>query len=128
MVKSRLLIFVAAFSILSVGALYAGRSHPLATNVTSNSTSTAVAAPSVDLKTFWGQVVCSSGACAQTQAIYGDIDTDAANGVLICTLSLSGTVQAQDVCASSSAGYVSYYVVTTGTSGTAARGDVYVIY
>ena len=75
MVKSRLLIFVAAFSILSVGALYAGRSHPLATNVTSNSTSTAVAAPSVDLKTFWGQVVCSSGACAQTQAIYGDIDT-----------------------------------------------------
>lgn len=99
----------------------------LAAGVTTNTTSTAVVAITGP-KTFWGQVVCSSGACTQTQAIYGDIDNDAANGVLLCTLTLSGTPRAQDVCATSTAPYRYFYVVTTSTTGTGARGDVYALY
>lgn len=99
----------------------------LASSVTTNTTSTAVAGLRGN-KTFWGEVVCSSGACAQTIAIYGDRDNDAANGVLLCTLTLSGTPRAQDVCAGSTAAYPYYYVVTTGTSGTSATGAVYALY
>jgi len=99
----------------------------IASGVTTNTTSTAVAGVP-GTKTFWGQVVCSSGACTQTQAIYGDQDNNAANGVLLCTLTLSGTPRAQDVCAGSTAAYPYYYVVTTNTTGTAATGAVYVNY
>lgn len=106
----------------------AGRLHTIASNITSDTTSVAMTAPSIDFKTFWGQVVCSAGTCTQTQAIYGDVDGDGANGVLLCTMTLSDTTRAQDVCASSTAIYVYYYVVTTSTSGTGARGDVYAIY
>lgn len=126
-------------SLLAIGLLWMGVAfgyvavQPLAVNVTTNTTSTALPAEVADthnprVKTFWGQVVCSSGACTQTQAIYGDVDADGANGVLLCTLTLSGTPRAQDVCAGSTAPYRYYYVVTTGTTGTAARGDVYAMY
>ena len=95
--------------------------------VTTNTTSAAVAIGTGE-KTFYGNVVCSSGACAQTQAIYGDVDSDAANGVLLCTLTLSGTTRKDDACPVVTANFAYYYVVTTATSGTAATGAVYVMY
>jgi hypothetical protein len=98
----------------------------VASAITTNTTSTANIVP-VGKKTFYGQVVCSSGACVQTQAIYGDIDSDAANGVLLCTLTLSATTRDQAVCVID-ASHSFYYVVTTATSGTAATGAIYAMY
>jgi hypothetical protein len=99
----------------------------LASAVTTNTTSTAVIAYTGP-KTIYGQVVCSSGACVQTQAIYGDIDNDAANGILLCTLTLSGTTRAQDACTVITAAFKYFYVITTATSGTSAAGAVYAQY
>lgn len=101
-------------------------STQLASSVTTNTTSAAVALP-VGYKTIYGQVV-GTGSVAQTQAIYGDIDNDAANGVLLCTLTLSGTTRAQDACPVITANFSYYYVVTTATSGTSATGAVYAMY
>jgi hypothetical protein len=103
------------------------RSTTVMSAVTTNTTTTAVALP-IGVKTLYGQVVCSSGACVQTQAIYGDIDNDAANGILLCTLTLSGTTRAQDACAPMSANFSYYYVITKATSGTAAAGAIYAKY
>lgn len=97
----------------------------LASGVTTNTTSSAVAGVT-GTKTIWGEVVCSSGACAQTQAIYGARENGAANGLLLCTLALSGTARAQDVCTGVTADYPYLYVITTNTSGTAAEGGTYV--
>ena len=97
----------------------------IASGVTTNTTSSAVAGVS-GTKTIWGEVVCSSGACAQTQAIYGARENGAANGLLLCTLALSGTARAQDVCTGVTADYPYLYVITTNTSGTAAEGGTYV--
>lgn len=103
------------------------QSLSLASGVTTNTTSAAVSGVS-GTKNFWGQVVCSSGACTQTQAIYGDIDNDAANGVLLCTITLSGTPRDQNGDCTGQANYPYYYVVTTNTSGTGATGAVYAHY
>lgn len=97
----------------------------IASGVTTNTTTAAVAGVS-GTKTFWGEVVCSSGACTQTQAIYGARENGAANGLLLCTLTLSGTARAQDVCTGVTADYPYLYVITTNTSGTAAEGGTYV--
>jgi hypothetical protein len=99
----------------------------VASAVGTDTTSTAAIIP-VGSKTIYGQVVCSSGACTQTQKIYGDIDSDAANGVLLCTLTLSGTTRTQDACPVITANFSYYYVVTTATTGTAAAGAVYAMY
>ncbi|HEY9527312.1 MAG TPA: hypothetical protein VIR02_09535 [Anaerolineales bacterium] len=100
----------------------------IANAITTNTTSAASVLPPV-FKTFWGQVVCSSGACAQTQEIYGDIDDDGTGGELLCTITLSGTTSARSTCGgAATTNYVYYYVVTTGTSGTGAAGAVYAIY
>ncbi len=126
-------------SLLALGLLWAGlaqasvKTQTIAANLTTNTTSTATVAEvaagdNPAPKSFFGQVVCSSGACAQTQAIYGDVDNDGANGILLCTLTLSGTPRAQDACPVMLSTFAYYYVVTTGTSGTAARGDVYAMY
>lgn len=101
------------------------RQTTMASAVTTNTTSTAVAVPT-GMKTFYGQVV-GIGSVTQTQAIYGDIDNDAANGILLCTLTLSGTTRTQDVCVSE-APYTYYYVTTTATTGTSATGAVYAMY
>jgi len=125
--------------LLSLCLLWAGlaqasvKKQTIAANLTTNTTSTATVAEvsagdNPAPKSFFGQVVCSSGACAQTQAIYGDVDNDGANGILLCTLTLSGTPRAQDACPVMVATFAFYYVVTTATSGTAARGDVYAMY
>lgn len=95
----------------------------LARNITTNTTTTAVAIP-FGYKSIYGQVV-GTGAVTQTQAIYGDIDDDAANGILLCTLTLSGTTRAQDACPPFTANFIYYYVITTNTTGTGATGAVY---
>lgn len=94
--------------------------------VTTNTTSTAIAVPTGS-KTFYGQVV-GTGSVTQTQAIYGDIDNDAANGILLCTLTLSGTTRTQDACPVVTANFSYYYVITTATTGTSATGAVYAMY
>jgi hypothetical protein len=112
----------------SLGSGGPAQSLTLASGVTTDTTAPAIAGVT-GTKTFWGQVVCSSGACTQTQAIYGDIDDDEANGVLVCTITLSGTTRDQNAdCAGSTASYPYYYVITTNTSGTSATGAVYVLY
>ena len=99
----------------------------VASGVTTNTTTTAVAVP-MGPKSFYGQVVCTSGACVQTQAIYGDIDNDAANGILLCTLTLTATTADYDACPVITANFTYYYVITTSTSGTLATGAVYAMY
>ena len=101
---------------------------PIVTGVTTNTTSTVGIEVPAGPKTFYGQVVCSSGACAQTQAIYGATNKDAANGVLICTITLTATTRDDDACPVVTANFPFFYVVTTATSGTAATGAVYVAY
>jgi hypothetical protein len=99
---------------------------PLVLAVTTNTTSPAIAIP-FGYKSIYGQVV-GIGAVTQTQAIYGDIDDDAANGILLCTLTLSGTTRTQDACPPFTANFIYFYVVTTNTTGTAAIGAVYAMY
>jgi hypothetical protein len=99
----------------------------LATGVTTNATSSTVAGVSGN-KTFWAEVICSAGACTQTVAVYGARTSSAANGLLLCTITLSDTPRDQDACAVSTAAYPFYYVVTTNTTGTAATGAVYAFY
>lgn len=96
------------------------------TGVTTNTTTAAVPIP-FGYKSVYGQVV-GTGAVTQTQAIFGDIDDDAANGVLLCTLTLSGTTRTQDACPPFTANFVYYYITTTNTTGTGATGAVYAMY
>lgn len=100
----------------------------ITSGVTTNTTSTSVSGIPAGAKTFYGEVVCSSGACVQTQAIYGALNGTAANGILLCTLTLSGTTRTQDACPVINAAFPFYYVITTATSGTAATGAVYALY
>lgn len=102
------------------------RKTTVTSSVTTNTTSTAVAVPTGS-KSFYGQVV-GTGAVTQTQAIYGDVDSDAANGILLCTLTLSGTTRTQDACPVVTANFSYYYVITTNTTGTSATGAVYAMY
>jgi hypothetical protein len=98
----------------------------VASSVTTNTTTAAVAVP-IGAKSFYGQVV-GTGAVTQTQAIFGDTDNDAANGILLCTITLSGTTRTQDACPVVTAAFSYYYVTTTNTTGTAATGAVYAMY
>ena len=102
----------------------ATRSTTMATAVTTNTTSTAVALP-VGSKSIYGSVT-GTGAVTQTQAIYGGITSGvtSSNGILLCTLTLSGTTTAVDACPVITANFLFYIVVTTNTSGTGASGVV----
>lgn len=100
---------------------------PIATGITANTTSAVVDVPNGP-KTFFGQVECTSGACAQTQAIYGTNYPTAVKGVLICTITLTATTADYDACPVVTAAFPRYYVITTATSGTSATGAVYVSY
>lgn len=90
----------------------------LMSGVTTNTTSATLAGVSGP-KTFWAEVV-GTGAVSVLVTIYGARTSAAANGVLLATLSLSGTTQAQDAAATSTAPYPYYYAVTSGISGTSA--------
>lgn len=98
----------------------------IAEDLTTNTTSTAVPVPA-GTKVVYG-IVTGTGAVTQTQALYGDIDSDAANGDLLCTLTLSGTTTAKDACPPFDAPYSYFYVVTTLTTGTSASGVIYAMY
>jgi len=99
----------------------------LMSGVTTNTTTVAKALPR-GVKSLTGQALCSSGACTQTQAIFGDTDNDSLNGTLLCTITLSGTPRAQDTCPPISAVMNYYYVTTTNTTGTNATGAIYAGY
>jgi hypothetical protein len=102
------------------------RQTTLTSAVTTDTTSAAVELPT-GAKSIYGQVV-GTGAVTQTQAIYGDVDNDAANGILLCTITLSGTTRTQDACPVITAAYSYFYVTTTNTTGTSATGAVYAMY
>lgn len=95
--------------------------------VTTNTTTVPTTLPA-GYKSFMGEVQCSSGACTQTQAIYGDVDQDSQNGILLCTITLSGTPRAQDACPVITASFAFYYVVTSNTTGTGATGGLVAMY
>lgn len=101
--------------------------HPVATGITTDTTSAVVEAPN-GRKTFFGQVECTAGACTQTQAIYGTNYPSAVKGVLLCTIVLTATTADYDACPVITAAFPRYYVITTSTSGTSATGAVYVAY
>lgn len=105
---------------LAGGALSGGSVTPLTliSGVTTNTTSATIAGITGG-KTFWAEVV-GTGAVTATVSIYGARTSTAANGVLLATITLSGTTQAQDASAVSTAAYPYYYVVTTNVTGTGA--------
>jgi hypothetical protein len=64
----------------------------------------------------------------QTQALYCDIDNDAANGVLFGTLTLSGTTRDQALLPPTTLPCLFVYITTTATTGTGATGAIYANY
>ena len=104
------------------------RSTTMASAVTTNTTSTAVALP-VGSKSIYGSVT-GTGAITQTQAIYGGITSGVTSttGILLCTLTLSGTTAVYDACPVMTANFLYYIVVTTATTGTGASGTVTAMY
>jgi hypothetical protein len=98
----------------------------LASGVTSNTTSASVSGVTGP-KTFWGEV-SGTGAVTATIAIYGDVDDDEAGGVLLATITLSGTTKATDATPTSTASFPYYYVTTTNVTGTGATVNVYAFY
>lgn len=115
-----------AIRVSSSGSGGAVNSTTLASGVTTNTTSAAVASPS-GFKTVWAQVV-GTGAVSVIVDVYGDIDADEASGVLLATITLSGTTQAQDAAASITANYPYFYVTTRSISGTGATVSVSLLY
>lgn len=104
------------------------RATTVVSGVTTNTTSVGTILIPTGSKTIHGQVVCDSGVCTQTQALYGDTDSDATNGILLCTITLNATPRAQDACPPITVNYNFYYLLTTNTTGTNATGAVYAIY
>lgn len=104
------------------------RSTTMASTVTTDTTSTAVALP-VGSKTIYGSVA-GTGAITQTQKIYGGITSGVTSttGILLCTLTLSGTTAAYDACPVMTANFLFYIVVTSATTGTGASGTVTAMY
>lgn len=103
------------------------RTTPMASAVTTNTTSSAVGLPIGD-KTIYGSVD-GTGSVTQTQAIYGGLTSGmtTTNGTLLCTLVLSGTTHAHDQCTVSGP-WLFYIIVTTNTTGTSATGVVTAMY
>ena len=100
------------------------RSATMASAVTTNTTSAAVALP-VGSTSIYGSVT-GTGAITQTQAIYGGITSGVTSttGILLCTLTLAGTTAVYDACPVITANFLFYIVVTTATTGTGASGTV----
>ncbi len=103
------------------------RSTTMATAVTTNTTSTAVALP-VGSKTMYGSVD-GTGTVTQIQSIYGGITSGVTSttGELLCVLNLSGTTHAHASC-NVTTPWLFYIVVTTSTTGTSASGVVTAMY
>ena len=103
------------------------RSTTMASAVTTNTTSAAVALP-IGVKRIYGSID-GTGAVTQTQAIYGGLTSGVTttNGELLCTLTLSGTTHDHAGCTVTTA-HLFYIVVTTATTGTSATGVVTAMY
>ena len=110
------------------GAAVRGTVGNMATAVTTNTTSTAVALPTGS-KSIYGSVA-GTGAVTQTQKIYSGITSGvtATTGILMCTLTLSGTTTAVDQCPVITAAGLFWIVVTSATTGTGATGVVTAMY
>lgn len=104
------------------------RSTTMASAVTTDTTSAAVALP-VGSKSIYGAVT-GTGAITQTQKIYGGINSGVTSttGILLCTLTLSGTTAVYDACPVMTANFLYYIVVTSSTTGTSASGTVTAMY
>lgn len=104
------------------------RSTTMASAVTTDTTSTAVALPTGS-KTIYGAVT-GTGSITQTQKIYGGITSGVTSttGILLCTLTLSGTTAVYDACPVMTANFLYYIVVTSSTTGTSASGTVTAMY
>lgn len=104
------------------------RSTTMASAVTTDTTSAAVALP-VGSKSIYGSVA-GTGAITQTQKIYGGITSGVTSttGILLCTLTLSGTTAVYDACPVMTANFLYYIVVTSATTGTGASGNVTAMY
>lgn len=104
------------------------RSTTMASAVTTDTTSAAVALPTGS-KTIYGSVT-GTGAITQTQKIYGGITSGVTSttGILLCTLTLSGTTAVYDACPVMTANFLYYIVVTSSTTGTSASGTVTAMY
>lgn len=99
------------------------RADRVLANLTTNATSAVFRVPSGP-KSFYAEVV-GVGAVSQTCAIYGTPYATAINGILIGTITLTGTTRAQDALPVVTACFPTYYVVTTNTVGT---GAIYAMY
>lgn len=104
------------------------RGTTMASAVTTDTTSTAVALPTGS-KTIYGSVT-GTGSITQTQKIYGGITSGVTSttGILLCTLTLSGTTAVYDACPVMTANFLYYIVVTSATTGTSASGTVTAMY
>ena len=70
-----------------------------------------------------------TGAVTQTWTLFGAYDTTAANGKLLCTITLSGTTKDVDGCDGTTQftqDWPYYYVTSASTSGTGATGELVV--
>ena len=113
-----------------MSCIHTPRTHIEQINLANNVTTNTTIGPTngvPDAKTFWAEVI-GTGAVTATIEIYGARTSTAANGVLLATITLSGTTQAQDVATTSTANYPYYYVVTTNVTGTNATVNVEVFY
>ena len=102
-------------TILGTGLVVAGDATP----------TSAVVLPAGS-KSIYGSVT-GTGAVTQTQKIYSGLVstfTPTVDGVLLCTLTLSGTTTAVDQCPVITAAGMFYKVVTSATTGTGATGVV----
>lgn len=98
----------------------------LMSGVTTNTTST-VKPCMPGNKTFYAEVV-GTGSVGVTVTIYGTRADTAVNGILLATITLSGTTRTQDAAAVSTACYPNYYATTASISGTGATARVEVYY
>lgn len=94
------------------------RTITVMTGVTTNTTSAATTIFSGG-KTPIAQV-SGTGAVTATVKLYGDNDNTAANGILLCTITLTDTTKDVDVCTQFTADYPYYYATTESVTGTGA--------
>jgi hypothetical protein len=98
----------------------------IASGVTTNTSSDPVVGATGN-KTFWAEI-SGSGAVSVTVTVYGNRTDSTTGGVLLATISLSGTNSDKDAAAVSTAAYPYYYATTADISGTGASVNVYAFF
>lgn len=92
----------------------------IASGVTTNTSTTPVAGVSGTKNFQW--VVIGTGAVTQTVVLKGSFNSDGSYPTDLCTITISGTAPAHDVCPPFTASFPYLFVTTTGTTGTGASG------